>query len=240
MSKLVTIGYNEGISYKQDEEICIVETTGTKSKLDFYRSMVNNNKGNPLDDDTKWEKIIIGLNTGIMCPFGGETPPDGWLLCDGGAISRTTYRPLFDVIGTAYGVGDGSTTFNLPNAIGRYIGYNGRGYIEAGLPQHTHNGTTDNMSANATGGVSGLGTGWGGYNAGGVTPVGTGNMTASKTSNAPYNQEDGNHYQMGTGSIAINVQHNHSFTTGNAVGSIWGASDTVQPATLRANIIIKY
>lgn len=118
-------------------------------------------------------------------------------------------------------------------------GTNGGGTLNPGLPSinHTHSGTTGNMSANATGGVNNLGTGWGGYDAGGATPVGTGNMTASKTSNAPYNQEDGNHYQMGTGSIAINVQHNHSFTTGSntEVSSIYGASNTVQPPAYIVN-----
>ncbi|MFP4512090.1 MAG: phage tail protein [Acidimicrobiales bacterium] len=44
-----------------------------------------------------------------------DTPPSGWLLCDGSAVSRTTYSDLFDAIGEDYGTGDGSTTFNLPD-----------------------------------------------------------------------------------------------------------------------------
>lgn len=52
---------------------------------------------------------------GVYMPFGGSTAPTGWLSCDGAAISRTTYASLFAAIGTTYGVGDGSTTFNLPN-----------------------------------------------------------------------------------------------------------------------------
>lgn len=52
---------------------------------------------------------------GTILPFGGATIPSGWLLCDGTAISRTTYSELFAVIGTAFGSGDGSTTFNLPD-----------------------------------------------------------------------------------------------------------------------------
>jgi microcystin-dependent protein len=47
------------------------------------------------------------------------TPTAGWLTCDGSAVSRTTYADLFSAIGTAYGVGDGSTTFNLPDFLGR-------------------------------------------------------------------------------------------------------------------------
>lgn len=47
------------------------------------------------------------------------TPPSGWLICDGTAVSRSTYSDLFNVIGTTYGVGDGSTTFNVPDLRGR-------------------------------------------------------------------------------------------------------------------------
>lgn len=53
--------------------------------------------------------------TGVIFPYVGAAAPTGWLLCNGTAVSRTTYAALFAVIGTAYGAGDGSTTFNLPN-----------------------------------------------------------------------------------------------------------------------------
>lgn len=52
---------------------------------------------------------------GSIIPFGGTTAPDGFLLCQGQAVSRTTYSELFAIIGTAYGIGDGSTTFNIPD-----------------------------------------------------------------------------------------------------------------------------
>jgi hypothetical protein len=54
------------------------------------------------------------LPPGTLTAFGGSTAPSGWLVCDGSAISRTTYSLLFAVVGTSYGAGDGSTTFNLP------------------------------------------------------------------------------------------------------------------------------
>ena len=64
------------------------------------------------------------LPIGIILPFSDDTIPEGYMLCDGSAISRTTYATLFSVIGTTYGVGDGSTTFNLPNLKGRVtVGY---------------------------------------------------------------------------------------------------------------------
>jgi microcystin-dependent protein len=56
---------------------------------------------------------------GTVTIWGGAAAPTNWLLCDGSAVSRTTYASLFAAIGTAYGVGDGSTTFNLPNLKGR-------------------------------------------------------------------------------------------------------------------------
>ena len=57
--------------------------------------------------------------TGTVLPFAGATAPDGWMLCYGQAVSRATYATLFAVIGTTFGVGDGSTTFNLPDLRGR-------------------------------------------------------------------------------------------------------------------------
>jgi len=56
-----------------------------------------------------------------VLPFAGSTPPSGWLLCNGAAVSRTTYADLFAAVGTTYGVGDGSTTFNLPDLRGRMV-----------------------------------------------------------------------------------------------------------------------
>ena len=57
--------------------------------------------------------------TGAIMMYGAATPPGGWLLCDGSAISRTGYSALFAVIATTYGSGDGTSTFNLPNFQGR-------------------------------------------------------------------------------------------------------------------------
>lgn len=59
---------------------------------------------------------------GVVLPFAGSTAPTGWLLCFGQAVSRTTYAALFTALGTSYGVGDGSTTFALPDLRGRIPG----------------------------------------------------------------------------------------------------------------------
>ena len=61
------------------------------------------------------------FNPGIITANPSMTVPIGWLLCDGRAVSRTEYEELFDVVGTHFGIGDGSTTFNIPDYQGRMI-----------------------------------------------------------------------------------------------------------------------
>jgi len=58
---------------------------------------------------------------GAVMAFAMETPPTNWLECDGSAVSRTTYADLFTAVGEVFGVGDGSTTFNLPDLRGQFI-----------------------------------------------------------------------------------------------------------------------
>jgi len=63
--------------------------------------------------------------TGAVFHFAMTTAPSGFLICDGSAVSRTTYSDLFTAIGTTFGSGDGSSTFNLPDLVGQFIrGYN--------------------------------------------------------------------------------------------------------------------
>jgi len=66
-------------------------------------------------------KFPLNLPSGSVQAFAGSTAPDGWTMCDGAAVSRTTYAALFAVIGTTYGVGDGSTTFDLPDMRGQFL-----------------------------------------------------------------------------------------------------------------------
>jgi microcystin-dependent protein len=62
---------------------------------------------------------IEGIPTGTITPWSQATPPTGFLECDGAAVSRSTYAALFAIISDTYGVGDGSTTFNVPNLTDR-------------------------------------------------------------------------------------------------------------------------
>ena len=68
------------------------------------------------------DALILAANpTGTIIPYAGSTAPSGFLLCDGSAVSRTTYSALFAVIGTTYGEGDGNSTFNLPDLTDRVL-----------------------------------------------------------------------------------------------------------------------
>lgn len=66
---------------------------------------------------TSMTSLVIPV--GMITPYGGTAAPSGWLLCDGSPVSRTTYATLFALTGTAFGAGDGSTTFNVPDLRGR-------------------------------------------------------------------------------------------------------------------------
>lgn len=82
------------------------------------------------------------LPAGTIVPFAGTVVPDGFLVCNGAAVSRTDYANLFAAIGTLYGAGDGSTTFNLPDARDRVLQGASSTYavgtsIAAGLPNIT-------------------------------------------------------------------------------------------------------
>ena len=89
--------------------------------------------------------LANGAPTGGLIMWGTGTAPSGWLLCAGAAVSRSTYAALFAVIGTTFGAGDGSTTFNVPNytnrtPYGTTVGATG-GSADAVVVSHTHTAT---------------------------------------------------------------------------------------------------
>lgn len=113
-----------------------------------------------------YEATLAGVPVGAMMAYGGTTAPTGWLLCYGQAVSRTTYAALYAVLGNAYGAGDGSTTFNLPDKRGRIsVGKDDMGGTAAnrvtnavsgitattlGASGGDQNAQTDTLSASAT------------------------------------------------------------------------------------------
>lgn len=110
------------------------------------------------DSQNKILKLIAGgtlfadCPVGVINPYGGATAPDGWLLCHGQALSRTEYADLFAVIGTNFGSGDGSTTFNLPDmreattkgagttskTVGAHNAINVGDFVDDRVQEHTH------------------------------------------------------------------------------------------------------
>lgn len=91
---------------------------------------------NALGAIISWGSAVVP--SGTILHYGGSSAPANWLLCDGSAVSRTTYAGLFAIIGTTFGAGDGSTTFNVPDSRGRMLKGTGSG---AGLATYSLGGT---------------------------------------------------------------------------------------------------
>lgn len=138
------------------------------------------------------------LPSGTVLPYAGSSAPSGWLLCDGSAVSRTTYARLFAVIGTTFGAGDGSTTFNLPDTRGRSVlgAGSGTGLTSRALGAtggaETHTLTEDEM------------------------PSHTHTQDAhTHTQNAHTHTDSGHTHGIGSYVAAQEAtSHNHTFTTG--------------------------
>jgi len=96
---------------------------------------------------------IEGIPTGTITPWSQATAPSGFLECNGAAVSRTTYAALFAVVGTTYGVGDGSTTFNIPDLTDKVAVHksNNKTFAtSAGANSVTPTGNVGGSTANAT------------------------------------------------------------------------------------------
>lgn len=124
-----------------------------------------------------------GMPVGSIITYAGEAAPTGYLNCDGSAVSRTTYSTLFAAIGTLWGTGDGSTTFNLPSIPagetllgGGTVGGSTTGQVQS----HTH-GVQQGLSATSVGGsVQGAGNGGAIQSSGPSTGTSTKNLAAGR------------------------------------------------------------
>lgn len=161
-----------------------------------------------------------GFPSGTMIAFAGKSVPDGWLLCNGALVSRKTYSRLFAAIGTAWGAGDGRTTFKLPDADGRVMqGVTDASKVgqllEAGLPNITgqiqfHGRQTDNQGGTVLNILSGCF---------------YGTEKQSRYGHAPNDSYSGS---WGTANLS-----------GDLSNACFGKSNSVQPPALQTLIIIK-
>lgn len=151
-------------------------------------------------DGEKWNVYIVTgvvdtTPVGSLQIYAGSTAPTGWLLSFGQALSRTAYAGLFTVIGTTYGVGDGSTTFNLPDL---------RGRVPAGV---------DNMGGSAASRLTSGGAGITGTTLGAVGGTETHTLTSAQ-SGAPAHSHANTASFSGTsgssGSMSANASHTHA------------------------------
>ena len=121
-------------------------TAETAGKQGFVPAPSAGDEEKVLTGSGEW-KHASGVPIGFIGYYSAETPPAGFLKCDGSAVGRETYPELYAAIGTTFGAGDGSTTFNLPDLIGRFAeGSVTPGTVkEAGLPNITGVANTVNI-----------------------------------------------------------------------------------------------
>jgi microcystin-dependent protein len=194
--------------------------------------------------------VATGIPPGCVMDYAAATPPAGWLVCDGSAQSRTTYAALFAAIGTTFGAGDGSTTFNLPQCqnkmtVGaggtRALAASGGSADASGAPSHSHTGSSGVDSpdhAHASSITDGAGdhahdarwsapTGFSGTGASAMLRFATG---ANNTGNGGAH----NHTVNNPGATA---RHAHSVTV-DVAGIPW--TDINMPPYIALNKIIKW
>ena len=161
------------------------------------------------------EQISAAMPAGTVIAYAGSTAPEGFIACNGAEISREIYANLFAAIGTIYGAGDGSTTFNLPDLTDRVVQGSATAGAElaAGLPE-----------------ISGISSGSNTYSLN-LSQSGAFRFTTG-TFPSNYGALDG-----GSGSVnnTEGVQFAASFSN-----SIYGSSTTVQPPALTMIYCIKY
>jgi len=178
------------------------------------------------ESDNKFEKFSILV--GMTVAFPTAVAPNGWLACDGSAVSRLTYVALFNMVGTTFGNGDGSTTFNLPDLRGEFIrGFDGGRGVDPsrvfgssqsdGIKSHNHTATSTNAGDHAhSGDTSSIGDH---THAGATAEAGNHRHSFSVSGNSGRSNTpiDGRTV-VGTAYTGYAGNHAHSFTTNGAGG----------------------
>ena len=169
---------------------------------------------------------------GSIMPFAGSSAPAGWLICDGSSVNRTTYATLFGVIGSAWGNGDGSTTFNLPDLRGRFLrgvdGGAGRDPDAAGRTASNPGGNTGNNVGTVQGDE---------VKPHNHTITDPGHNHTSVNSDIVRNT-GGYGTGLGTGGLGPNTITMNSNTTGISINNSTGTE--TRPKNASVNFIIKY
>ena len=146
LSKLTAL--NAFISPVTDTNGFLVNSATTATEIGYVHGVTSN-----IQTQINAITGAGSFQPGMGQPFFGSSIPAGWLLCDGSAVSRTTYSNLFGAIGTTYGPGDGSTTFNLPQGINyTMVGQGGSiaGSLGTQAGSATHTLTVAEIPANLT------------------------------------------------------------------------------------------
>jgi len=165
----------------------------------------------------------LGLD-GLVVPVGamvcwpGAVIPSNYLVCDGAAVSRTTYASLFSVVGTTFGAGDGSTTFNLPDARGRAL-----------FGKDNMGGSAANRITNAISGITGTTLGASGGDERLFQHTHTVNVTDPGHSHTITRWEG---YAAGT--AVLSSRDATSFNAGNLAGAIQNASTGITATAVNA------
>ena len=155
------------------------------------------------------EAFINPIPTGSVIPFAGETPPEGFLLCNGQEVSRVTYARLFNVIKEKFGAGDGVTTFNVPNLVEKFI-----------------EGTESSVGQTLKAGLPNITAGFTAYTYQSGSPSGKMRSTITNT----------NQVETGGGSDRTFVQFSLDASRDS---NVYGKSNTVQPPAVKMLLIIK-
>lgn len=196
------------------------------------------------------------IPVGCIVDFGGTAAPSGWLICDGSAVSRTTYADLFAAIGTTHGAGDGSTTFNLPDLRGRVrVGTNAGTFTPVGakggeethslsiseLASHSHSVSGETSQENAAHSHSGTTDSGGAHNHTVLGHSGSGENTLLGTAGAGTTADSntstgGAHtHAFTTSTESANHEHTFSVTSGSAGGGT--GHNNLQPYMALISII---
>jgi microcystin-dependent protein len=241
------LGAQDIVHFKDDGATALIVkdggNVGVGTATPGYKLEVNG----ALNANPIYQNGSVLVPPGSLMMYIAAAAPGGWLVCNGSAVSRSTYAALFAVIGTTYGVGDNATTFNLPDMRGRVPVGSGTGaglttrslggsggaethtLSTSEIPSHSHTGTTDSSGSHTHT-----------HNANNEYPGAT--LAFRNGVNTRIDADAGQPNEINLdASVALVIDsagtHTHTFTTGTTGGG--GAHNNMQPYMV-VNYIIKY